>query len=163
MCSRTGAAKRIALVISLVAAVACSGVIGQASVASPIPWSAHALSGLERAVNARPAEHFACNEGPKRPCYFSNPSDSVRCVWTPTPNRVTCELLATKRAYRLGPTGHAKAVRVKLTRRGETLPTNQIVAFPEQLSCQDTKTTMTCNQDEGFGEFKLAVHGSHSA
>jgi hypothetical protein len=109
------------------------------------------------------AEHFACNEGPKRPCYFSNPKDSVRCVWTPTPNTVTCELLATKRAYRLRPTGRARAVNVKLTRRGETLPTNQIVVFPEKLSCQDTKTTMTCNQDEGSGEFKLALHASHSA
>jgi hypothetical protein len=76
---------------------------------------------------------------------------------------VTCELLATKRAYRLRPTGHARAVKVKLTRRGETLPTNQIVVFPEKLSCQDTKTTMTCNQDEGSGEFKLALHASHSA
>jgi hypothetical protein len=76
---------------------------------------------------------------------------------------VACELLATKRAYRLRPTGRARAVRVKLTRRGETLPTNQIVVFPEKLSCQDTKTTMTCNQDEGFGEFKLALHASHSA
>ncbi len=84
-------------------------------------------------------------------------------MWTPAPNRVTCELLATKRSYRLGPTGHAKAVRVKLTRRGETLPTNQMVVFPEKLSCQDTRTTMTCNQDEGFGEFRLALHGSHSA
>jgi hypothetical protein len=109
------------------------------------------------------AEHFACNEGPKRPCYFSNPKDSVRCVWTPTPNSVTCELRATKRAYRLRPTGHARAIRVKLTRRGETLPTNQIVVFPEKLSCQDTKTTMTCNQDEGLGEFTLALHASHSA
>jgi hypothetical protein len=140
-----------------------SAATGQASAASPIPWSARALSGFELAVSARPAEHFACNEGPKRPCYFSNPSGSVRCVWTPTPNRVTCELLATKRAYRLRPSGHATAARVKLTRRGETLPTNQIVAFPEKLSCQDTKTTMTCNQDEGFGEFRLAPHGSHSA
>jgi hypothetical protein len=76
---------------------------------------------------------------------------------------VTCELLATKRAYRLRPTGRAKSVRVKLTRRGETLPTNQIVVFPEQLSCRDTKTTMTCNQDEGFGEFRLALHASRSA
>jgi hypothetical protein len=76
---------------------------------------------------------------------------------------VTCELLATKRAYRLRPTGRAKVVRVKLSRRGETLPTNQIVSFPDKLSCHDTKATMTCNQDEGFGEFKLAFHASHSA
>jgi hypothetical protein len=113
--------------------------------------------------SVRAAEHFACSEGPKRPCYFSNPRDTVRCVWTPAPNSVTCELLATKRAYRLRPTGRAKSVRVKLSRRGERLPTNQIVVFPEKLSCQDSKTTMTCNQDEGFGEFRLALHGSHSA
>jgi hypothetical protein len=161
---------RAALVVSLAAAVTCAAA-GQASVASGVSSSDRALSGSSRAVGAGPAvagpgrvaEHFACNEGPKRPCYFSNPKDSVRCVWTPTPNTVTCELLATKRAYRLRPTGRARAVKVKLTRRGETLPTNQIVVFPEKLSCQDTKTTMTCNQDEGSGEFKLALHASHSA
>jgi hypothetical protein len=167
---RARATKRAALLIPLATAVAGLAATGEASVVSPIPSSARALSGALVAT-ARPAatrrvhaaEHFACNEGPKRPCYFSNPSDSVRCVWTPTPNNVTCELLATKRSYRLGPSGHAKAVRVKLTRRGETLPTNQMVVFPEKLSCQDTRTTMTCNQDEGFGEFKLALHRSHSA
>jgi len=157
-------------VLSLAAVVTCS-VAGQAGVASGAGSSDRALSGSSGAMSARPAvavnghlaEHLACNEGPTRPCYFSNPKDSVRCVWTPTPNTVTCELLATKRAYRLRPTGSAKAVRVKLSRRGETLPTNQIVLFPEKLSCHDTKTTMTCNQDEGFGEFKLALHASHSA
>jgi hypothetical protein len=143
--------KRAALLMFLATAVTGSAATGEASSAPPTPSS------------ARVAAHFACNEGPKRPCYFSNPSGSVRCVWTPTPNSVTCELLATKRSYRLAPSGHAKAVRVKLTRRGETLPTNQTVAFPEKLSCQDTRTTMTCNQDEGFGEFRLALHGSHSA
>jgi hypothetical protein len=162
--------KRAALLLSLATAVTGSAATGEASIVPPIPSSARALPGAPVA-NARPAmprrvraaEHFACNGGPKRPCYFSNPSASVRCVWTPTPNRVTCELLETKRSYRLGPSGHAKAVKVKLTRRGETLPTNQIVVFPEKLSCQDTRTTMTCNQDEGFGEFRLALHGSHSA
>jgi hypothetical protein len=161
---------RTALAVSLAAAVTYSGA-ALASVASGAASSHRALSGLSGAVSAHTAvagnghlaEHFACNEGPRRPCYFSNPKDSVRCVWTPTPNTVICELLATKRAYRLRPTGRAKAVRVKLSRRGETLPTNQIVVFPEKLSCQDTKTTMTCNQDEGFGEFKLAFHASHSA
>ena len=84
-------------------------------------------------------------------------------MWTPSPNRVTCELLATRRAYRLQPTGRAKSVKVGLTRRGDTLPTIQTVVFPEKLSCRDTKTTMTCNQDEGFGEFKLALHASHAS
>jgi hypothetical protein len=123
--------------------------------AAPVSHSAGA--------QAHVAVHYACNEGPKRPCYFSNPAGSVRCVWTPIPNSVTCELLATRRAYRLGATGHARAVKVHLARAGQTLPTNQMVVFPEKLSCQDTKTTMTCNQDEGFGEFKLALHASHSA
>ena len=84
-------------------------------------------------------------------------------MWTPSPNTITCELLATGRAYRLRPTGPAKTVKVKVARRGETLPTNQTVVFPEKLSCRDTKTTMTCNQDEGFGEFKLAFHASHAS
>lgn len=96
-------------------------------------------------------------------CYFSTPSHDVRCVWTPSPNSVTCELSATRRAYRLRPTGHAKAVHVKLTRRGETLPTNQMIVFPDKLSCRDTRVAVTCNQDEGFGEFELSPHGSHSA
>ena len=78
-------------------------------------------------------------------------------------NTVTCELLATRSGYRLRPTERARAVKVNLTHRGETLPTNQMVVFPEKLSCQDTKTTVTCSQDEGFGEFKLGLHASHSA
>jgi hypothetical protein len=119
----------------------------------------------QAAASARAAEHFACS-GPgaaHRRCYFSTPGGDVRCVWTPNPNSVTCELLATRRAYRLHPTGHAQAVHVKLTRRGEKLPTNQTIVFPDALSCQDTRVAMTCNQDEGFGEFKLSPHGSHSA
>ncbi len=136
-------------------AVAVSAQPGSASVA-------HAGSARAR---ARAAEHFACSTptSASRPCYFSTPSGDVRCEWTPKPNSVVCELLATRRAYRLNPTGHGKAVHVKLTRRGETLPTNQLLTFPEKLSCQATKTAMTCNQDEGFGEFKLSPRGSHSA
>ena len=109
--------------------------------------------------------HFACS-GPnssKVPCHFSTPSGNVRCLWTPSPNNVACELLATGRGYRLRPTGKAKAIRLTLHRRGETLPTNQQLVFPQSLSCHDTKTTMTCNQDFGFGFFKLAVKGSRSA
>jgi hypothetical protein len=114
---------------------------------------------------ARTAEHFACSgpDAAHRRCYFSTPSHDIRCVWTPSPNSVTCELLATRRAYRLRPTGHARAVHVKLTRRGETLPTNQMLVFPDKLSCQDTRVAMTCNQDEGFGEFKLSPHSAHAA
>ena len=117
------------------------------------------------ATRAHAAERFACSKpaDAHRPCYFSTPSDDIRCVWTPSPNSVTCELLATGRAYCLHPSGHAKTVHVKLTRRGETLPTNQILAFPDALSCRDTKVAMTCNQDEGLGDFKLSPHGAHSA
>jgi len=142
-----------ALPAAAAAAVAISlGLSGGAS-ASPVV----------AAGGGHPARRTACNEGPARPCHFSNPRDTVRCVWTPSPNSVTCELLGTKRAYRLRPTGHAKSVKVKLARRGDTLPTNQTVVFPEKLSCRDTKTTMTCNQDEGLGEFRLALHASHSS
>jgi hypothetical protein len=114
---------------------------------------------------ARAAEHFACSSttAARRRCYFSTPADDVRCVWIPNPNSVTCELLAARRAYRLHPTGRAKTVHVKLTRRGETLPTNQMIVFPDELSCQDTRVAMTCNQDEGVGEFKLSPHSAHSA
>ncbi len=84
-------------------------------------------------------------------------------MWVPHPNNVACELLASGRAYRLYPTGRARAIRLKLGRRGETLPTSQEIVFPESLSCRDTRTTMTCNQDYGTGEFKLARRGSHSS
>ena len=127
--------------------------------------SAQTARGGASATHARAAEHFACSTptSAHRPCHFSTPSGDVRCVWTPSPNSVTCELLASRRAYRLHPSGHAKTVHVALARRGETLPGNQILTFPEELSCQATKTAMTCNQDEGFGEFKLSPHSSHSA
>jgi hypothetical protein len=136
------------------------------AVGAPAGMAHTARTGLSGAYkHARAAEHFACSTptSAHRPCYFSTPARNVRCVWTPSPNSVTCELLATRRAYRLHPTGHAKTVHVALARRGETLPSNQILTFPEKLSCQATKTAMTCNQDEGLGEFKLSPHGSHAA
>ena len=139
-----------ALLVALAGVVACALLSGGAGAPPAV------------AATAQAAEHFACNEGPTRPCHFSNPRDTVRCVWIPSPNTVTCELLATRRAYRLRATGHAKSVAVRVARRGETLPTNQTVVFPEKLSCRDTPTTMICNQDEGFGEFKLAFHASHA-
>jgi hypothetical protein len=114
---------------------------------------------------ARAAVHYACS-GPnsaKVRCRFSTPSGNIRCLWTPKPNNVACELLATGRAYRLRPTGRAKRIKLKLTHRGETLPTSQQIVFPESLSCHDTKTTMTCNQDFGLGQFKLARKGSHAS
>jgi hypothetical protein len=146
---RFGSRRVVSLLVPLAATVLLSSVF--------------ATTGDSQIAHARTAEHFACSnpaDAHKR-CYFSTPNDNVRCVWTPSPNRVTCELLSTRRAYRLGPTGPAKEVRVKLTRRGETLPTNQMVVFPDELSCSDKKTAMTCYQDEGSGEFKLPQHGSH--
>jgi len=140
--------------------------LAMVAVGAPAGMAHTARTGLSGAYkHARAAEHFACSTptSAHRPCYFSTPTGDVRCVWTPSPNSVTCELLATRRAYRLHPTGHAKTVHVALARRGETLPGNQILTFPEKLSCQATKTAMTCNQDEGFGEFKLSPHGSHAA
>ena len=107
---------------------------------------------------------YACS-GPHSasvPCHFSTPKRQHSCLWTPRPNNVACERLATGRAYRLRPTGRAKAIKLRLRRRGQTLPTSQQVVFPESLSCHDTNTTMTCNQDYGLGEFKLAPRGSHA-
>jgi hypothetical protein len=109
--------------------------------------------------------HYACS-GPnsaKAPCHFSTPSGNIRCVWTPKPNNVACELLSNRHAYRLRPTGKGKAIKLKLARPGQTLPRNQQLVFPQSMSCHDTKTTMTCNQDYGFGEFELAPGGSHSS
>ena len=136
-------------------AIAAAGLL---ALAPHQPASAHADA-------ARQAGHFACS-GPHSatlPYYFSTPSGNIRCQWTPSPNSVTCELPATKRAYRLRPTGKAKAIRVRLHRRGETLPTDQQLVFPQSLSCHDTNATMTCNQDFGLGFFKLARNGSRSA
>ncbi len=111
------------------------------------------------------AVHYACSSANSAhvPCRFSTPSGNIRCLWTPHPNTIVCELLATGRAYRLRPTGRARTVVVHLARRGETLPRSQQIVFPESLSCNDTRTTMKCNQDEGFGEFELAPKGSHDA
>ncbi len=138
-----------------VAAIACigslSGLIGSSSASAASGRAAHV--------------HYACSapNSATVPCHFSTPSGNIRCLWTPHPNSVACERLATGRAYRLRPTGRAKRIKLSLKRRGETLPTNQQVVFPESLSCQDTRTTMTCNQDYGLGEFKLTPSGSHAA
>jgi hypothetical protein len=124
---------------------------------------AHASASAVAAGATGAKSHFACNGGAKVPCHFSTPSGNIRCLWTPKPNNVACELLSSRRAYRLRPTGKAKRVHVKLTRRGDTLPTNQQVVFPDSLSCHDTKTTMTCNQNFGTGAFTLSPKGSHSS
>lgn len=138
-----------------VAAIACIGSL------SSLLGSAVASAASGRAAHV----HYACSapNSATVPCHFSTPSGNIRCLWTPHPNSVACERLATHRAYRLRPTGRAKRVKLSLKRRGETLPVSQQVVFPESLSCNDTRTTMTCNQDYGLGEFKLAPSGSHAA
>ena len=129
------------------------------SFAGSVPRSAGARSVRGAAVR------YACSRAnsSRVPCHFSTPSGNIRCLWTPRPNNVACELLASGRAYRLRPTGRAKSIRLRLVRRGETLPTSQQLVFPQSLSCRDTRTTMTCNQDFGLGEFKLAPKGSRSS
>ena len=143
------------------AAVAAGGIAcsSAAVVSAPAPASA-----LVRGVEDAHA-HYACSgpHGSSVPCHFSTPSGNIRCLWTPSPDNVACERLATGRAYRLRPTGKAKAIKLKLRRRGQTLPTNQQVVFPQSLSCHDTNTTMTCNQNFGTGEFELSPSGGHSA
>jgi hypothetical protein len=116
-------------------------------------------------AQARAMEHFACS-GPHAstsPCQFSTPSGNIHCLWLPNTNAVSCDLVRTGRGYELRPSGKARAVKLKLKSRGETLPTNQQLVFTHSLSCHDTKTTMTCNQDFARGFFKLDPKGSRSA
>jgi hypothetical protein len=77
------------------------------------------------------------------------------------PNNVACVLRSTGRAFRLRPSGRAKAITLRLARRGQTLPRNQQIVFPQSLSCRDTTRTMICNQDFGTGAFTLALGHSH--
>jgi len=127
-----------------------------ASCAACTSTAAPAWSVGSRARGAH--RHYPCSKPNSAhvPCYFSTPSANIRCEWTPASDSVACELLATRRAYRLGRQGRARAVKLRLSRRGETLPSSHFqLVFPQKLSCEDTSTTMTCNQDEGFGFFKL--------
>ena len=73
----TGGAALLTVVAAFVIALALAG--GASGRAAVTP-------------GARAARHTACNEGPTRPCRFSDPDDTVRCLWTPSPNTVTCEL-----------------------------------------------------------------------
>jgi hypothetical protein len=125
--------------------------------------SASPALGAARATQPAAAASFPCT-GPgsaKRPCRFGTPSGNIRCLWTPTPNNVACVLRSSGRAYRLRPHGKAKAIELRLGGRGQTLRRNQQLLFPQSLSCRATRTTMTCNQDFGFGAFTLAPRGSH--
>lgn len=111
------------------------------------------------------ASHFPCT-GPgsaNRPCRFGTPSGDIRCLWTPSPDNVACVLRASGRAYRLRPSGRARAIRLHLGGHGQTLRGDEQIVFPHSLSCHDTRTTMTCNQDFGFGAFTLAPRGSHAS
>jgi hypothetical protein len=143
------AGRRIATASALIAAGSLSAAFAASSPAAP----------TARAE----AVHAICS-GPnsaKVPCRFSTPSGNIRCIWTPTPNSVACKLRATGRAYRLGTTGKAKPVTLQHPRPGRVLPTSQQIVFPSSLSCHDTRTTMTCNQDFGTGAFTLARGASH--
>jgi len=123
-------------------------------------------SGLNGWRPARAITAGAICSGPssaKVLCRFSTPSGNIRCIWTPKPNNVACVLRATGRAYRLRPSGRAKAITLTLVRPGKTLPLNQQIVFPNSLSCRDTKRTMICNQDFATGAFTLAPKGSHSS
>jgi hypothetical protein len=143
-----------ALALAAVACVVCLyAALGSAA--------APALAARSRVAHVQ----YACSapNSAKVPCRFTTPSGNIRCLWTPTPNNVACERVSTGRGWRLRPSGHAKAIKLSLGKRGQTLPRNQQVVFPESLSCQDTSTTMTCNQDYGFGEFKLTAKSSHGS
>jgi len=140
------------------AAAPCASLAALAIAATPAP----AMPG---GAPAQAADHAICS-GPtsaKVPCRFSTPSGNIRCIWTPRPNNVACVLRATGRAYRLRPSGRAKAIKLTLARAGKTLPLNQQIVFPGSLSCRDTRSTMICNQDFATGAFTLARKGSHSA
>jgi len=138
-------------------AAACMLVVsGAAPVAPASPAAPIARAGGTRAICSGP-------NSAKLPCHFSTPSGNIRCVWTPAPNNVACVLRSTGRAYRLRPSGRAKAIRLRLARRGQTLPGNQQIVFPQSLSCRDTKRTMICNQDFATGAFTLARGHSHSS
>ena len=140
----------------------CALVLSLVAVASLAPASP-AAPGLDAATAAK--AHAICSApgSAKVLCRFSTPSGNIRCVWTPTPNNVACVLRSTGRAYRLRPTGRAKAIRLRLARRGQTLPRTQQIVFPGSLSCRDTRRTMICNQDFSTGAFTLAPKGSHGS
>lgn len=145
---------RAAAPCALLAALAIAATLASSSPASTATAQARAA-----------AAHAICS-GPgsaKVPCRFSTPSGNIRCIWTPQPNSVACVLRATGRAYRLRPSGRAKAIKLTLAAPGKTLPLNQQIVFPSSLSCRDTKRSMICNQDFSTGAFTLAPKGSHSS
>lgn len=107
--------------------------------------------------DARAAVHYACSapNSAHVPCHFATPSGNIRCLWTPHPALLECERVASRRGFRMHPTGRVQAIHLNLKRRGETLPPVQEIVFPQSLSCRDTARTMICNQDFGDGVFRL--------
>jgi hypothetical protein len=149
-----GSSRRATAAVCATAALCLLAVWGAVSPAPAAPLAPGARAGAVHAICSGPNSAHV-------PCHFSTPSGNIRCVWTPVPNNVACVLRATGRAYRLRPTGHARAITLRLARRGQTLPRNQQLVFPQSLSCRDTKRTMVCNQDFGTGAFTLARGASH--
>ena len=138
-------------------ALLVSGAVALPTLAAATPVSASA-AGTRSATAAR----GICSSA-KAPCHFSTPSGNIRCLWTPKPNNVACVMLSNRRAYRLRSTGKAKAIGLKLARRGQTLALNEQIVFPGSYSCRDTRRTMICNQDFLTGAFTLARGHSHSS
>jgi hypothetical protein len=151
---RADTSRRAAAPCALGAALAAVATLASVSLAAPGPSSARAAGA--GAICSAPGSA-------KVPCRFSTPSGNIRCIWTPKPNNVACVLRSTGRAYRLRPSGKAKAIKLTLARPGKTLALTQQIVFPGSLSCRDTKRTMICNQDFATGAFTLAAKGSHSS
>lgn len=152
---------RAALVKSRAGAAACATLVavlalGVTSVAAAPAQVAAVGSASVHAICSGP-------DSAKVPCRFSTPSGNIRCIWTPAPSSVACVLRTSGRAFRLRPSGRAKAIRLTLARPGKTLPLVQQIVFPGSLSCRDTRRSMTCNQDFGSGAFTLAPGHSHSS
>jgi hypothetical protein len=144
--------------------IALGGVLLACALLTPTGVSATPASPVPRGGRTA-AVHAICS-GPNSahvPCHFSTPSGNIRCVWTPVPDNVACVLRSSGRAYRLRPSGRAKAITLRLRRAGPTLPRNQQIVFPKSLSCHDTARTITCNQDFGTGAFTLAPKHSHGS
>jgi hypothetical protein len=127
-----------------------------------LPSSAVATAQTSAGGPTAVAARGICNSA-KAPCHFSTPSGNIRCLWTPKPNNVACVMLANGRAYRLHPTGKARAIQLKIATRGQTLALNEQIVFPGSYSCRDTRRTMICNQDFLTGAFTLAQGHSHSS
>src|SRR5580692_7070504 len=80
------------------AVIAACALAGSLGLLGPLAFSA----GPAAAAAAHDATvHYACStpNSPHVPCRFSTPSGNIRCLWTPKPNSIVCELLATGHAH----------------------------------------------------------------